>query len=218
MKKLSTLTLAIFLTVINLANSAHALIDVPTLRLALGPSMINYSAGTAVSVSTPLKSIITLNPMFLWDIPSVRSRLGVHFLADMGSPYGFISTAGVGATAIFYPLGLSSSREVRDDFAEVVKTRISPYFQFSLTPMKFTITQVPTNVLPNTDKSLFPYLNSRVLEYSMGLGLDYPVANDLIVFGGLHYRSAAFTADESTQGAITYSGFSLLVGIMTNFY
>ena len=218
MKKVSTYALAICLTAF-ICGKAQALIDVPTLRLAFGPSPISFKAGNGdFKDATPLSSLITINPMFLWDVPSVRMRLGVHFLTDIGSKYGFVSTAGVGLTGIFYPLGLSSSREVNDNFSEIIKTRISPYFQFSLTPMKFSVTKPLDKSDPrfNTPSS-YPYFSSRVLEYSMGLGVDYPMYDDLVLFGGVHYRSAAFTADESGKGAISYNGLALLIGIITNF-
>ena len=212
------MAVAIFLTVLA-APSAKALIDVPTLRLGLGPSPIKFTAGSEFPTPEALGSIVMLNPMFLWDMPSLRMRLGVHFLTDIGSKFGFVSTAGVGFTGIFYPLGLSSSREVNDDFSEVIKTRVSPYFQFSVTPMKFSVTKPlpPTDPRYNTPSD-YPYFSSRVLEYSVGIGVDYPVSRDLVAFGGLHYRSAAFKSDESGKGAISYSGIALLIGVMTNFY
>ena len=193
--------------------------DAPTLRLGIGYAPLKFTGGSEYPKPIPLASLVMLNPMFLWDVPSVRMRLGVHFLADLGSKYGFVATSGVGFTGIFYPLGLSSSREVNDNFSEIVKTRISPYFQISLTPLKFSITKPLDASDPrfNTPSS-YPYFNSRVFEIAMGIGLDYPVADDIVAFGGLHYRSAAFTEDESKFGSITYSGVALLLGVMTNFY
>lgn len=217
MKKLSTLLLAIFLTFS--ATDAKALIDVPTFRFGLGESPLSFSVGTAFPAGTALSAKLLLNPMFLWDVPNLRARIGVHFLADIGSKYGAVSTAGIGVTALFYPLGLSSSREVRDDDSEVIKTRMSPYLQFSITPTKFSATDSSDQTKP---ASSWPYVSARVVEISLGIGADYPLANDLIVFGGLHYRTAAFSSTESNVatggGDISYNGIALIIGFMTNFY
>ena len=219
MIKVSIFILAIFLTATT--NHANALVDVPTLRLGLGQSPLTFNAGSAFK-NSKLQSKLLLNPMFLWDVPSLRSRLGFHFLADLATKYGAVATAGVGITAVFYPLGLSSSREVRDDFAEVIKTRISPYFQFSMTPTKFSVTQTPDPSSPIYSlPNRWPYFSARIVEISMGVGVDYPVADDFVVFGGLHYRTAAFSTQEANSdgsGEIGYSGTALIVGFMTNFY
>ncbi len=164
-------------------------------------------------------NFLTLNPMFMWDMPSVRMRVGVNFLTDLGSDYGFVSIAGVGMTALLYPLGLSSSREVRDDFSELIKTRISPYLQFSITPTKLSITSKPLEsdvTFPFPSK--WPYFAAKIVETSFGAGVDYPVARDLIAFLGINYRFAAWKENESSDGVISYSGISIMAGVSTNFY
>ena len=217
--KFSTLLYLLFLNLLVIA-PAQALIDVPTFRLGLGYSSLSFTAGSVVPTSTSLGTKLTLNPMFLWDIPKIRSRLGFHFQTDLGSQYGFVSTAGVGITGLLYPLGLSSSREVRDDFSEVVKTRVSPYIQFGITPTSFAVTIKPTD--PNSpilnSPTSWPYFNVMVIETSIGVGIDYPVSDDLVGFVGLHYRTASYVSQEVTAGAARYSGIELLLGTMTNFY
>src|SRR4051812_43431234 len=81
--------------------SAHALVEVPTLRFALGFSMLKMSAEdpnqlAVISPGTPVGSLLTLNPSFLWDIPQVRSRAGLHFQADLGGKWGFVPFIGIG--------------------------------------------------------------------------------------------------------------------------
>jgi hypothetical protein len=58
----------------------------------------------------------------------------------------------------------------------------------------------------------------KVVEISIGAGVDYPLARDLVGFLGVHYRAAAFKQLESGQGSISYSGISVIGGLMTNFY
>ena len=204
---------------LSLPHPAQALIDVPTLRMGLGYSPLNFTAGTIFPEATPLGNFLTLNPMFLWDMPSVRMRVGVNFLTDLGSDYGFVSVAGVGITALLYPLGLSSSREMRDDFSEVVKTRISPYIQFGITPTKLSITARPAETDPTFPfPGRWPYFAAKIIETSFGAGLDYPIARDLIAFLGLHYRFAAWKEVEQSDGLVSYSGFSIMAGVSTNFY
>ncbi len=224
MKKSSTAILAILLTLF--CSRAYALIDVPTFRFALGESPISFTAGSQFPGSNSLGEAVTLNPMFLWDLPGIRSRLGVSFIADLGTKYGAIAIAGVGLTGIFYPLGLSSSREVNEDFSEVVKTRISPYFQFSVTPTDFSVSQQVGSV-----PQYWPYFSATMIEISLGIGVDYPFSKDLIGFIGLHYRSASFSGGANASGnatgtsstapttnGVNYSGVALLLGVMTNFY
>ena len=57
-----------------------------------------------------------------------------------------------------------------------------------------------------------------VIETSIGVGIDYPVSDDLVGFVGLHYRTASYVSQEVTAGAARYSGIELLLGTMTNFY
>lgn len=210
--KVILLTLGLFVLTSN--QSAHALIDVPTFRMGFGHSFINFTAGTLFPESTKLDPIISLKPMFLWDIPSVRTRLGLHFLADIGSQYGSFPNSGVGVTAIFYPLGLSSSREVKEDYTIIVKNRISPYFQLQFTPNKSSISDPTRTSTPSNPN----YFAALILETSAGIGVDYPYSEDATLFMGLHYRFASFTSQETSIGSIKYSGIELLTGIMTNFY
>jgi hypothetical protein len=207
--------------------SAHALVEVPTFRFGLGMMPLKFTAGTltkdpVTNEDQPLSlgSMLTLHPMFLWDVPSLRSRIGFHFLADIGSQYGFVSTAGIGLTAIFYPMGLSSSRELKDNDSSIVKTKVSPYLQLGITPTKFSITMRPTDPTdPNYNISAnWQYFSSSVVEVSIGAGVDYPFSDNLVGFLGLHYRFAALASEETKAGALSYSGMGILAGIMTNFY
>ena len=210
--KVIFLTLGLLFSTFN--QTAYALIDVPTFRMGIGHSFINFTAGSLFPTSTKLDPIVTFNPMFLWDIPFVRSRIGLHFLADMGSSYGSFPNSGVGLTTLFYPLGLSSSREVKPDSSVIVKNRISPYFQFQVTPNKSSISDPSRTSTPSNPN----YFAAMIIEGSAGAGIDYPYKEDLVVFFGLHYRFAAFTSKETSIGSIKYSGIELLTGIMTNFY
>lgn|GEM_PF-1766791 len=195
---------------------ANAMVEVPTLRFGIGMVPISFTAGTVASEATSLGNKLTLNPMFLWDLPGLRSRLGFHFLTDLGSDYGFISTAGIGISYIYYPTGLSSARELRDDGSSIVATKISPFIQVSITPTKFSVTIKPDD--PTKPSSSWDYFSSSVIETSVGAGVDYPFNENLIGFAGLHYRWAAYTKDETTKGPLHYSGIGLILGVMTSFY
>lgn len=209
--------IAVFVSVFPV--ESKAMVPVPTLRMGLGYSPITFSAGSIFSESTPLESILTVNPMFLWDFPGVRSRVGFHFLTDIGSPYSFVSTAGIGLTGILYPLGISSGRELTEDFTEVIKSRNGPFIHFSLTPTKFSVTQRPDPSSPAFSiPSLWPYFSVRVIEVAAGAGYDFRLTDDLTGFGSLLYRTAAFKELEAGAGAVSYGGISLMVGVMTNFY
>jgi hypothetical protein len=211
----------ILLSVFALIQPAYALVEVPTLRLGLALPMISFGAVDRNNLvtypdGTPLGAMITFNPSFLWDIPQVRSRAGLHFQADIGSPYGFVTTIGVGLDFVFYPLGLSSSREVKDDDSVLIKTRMSPYIQFRITPEKFSITRTTSD--SNNAQAGRDYFNVLMVETSIGAGVDYPMGDKYTLFGGLNYRFANFSSQETEVGRIGYSGISLLIGIQTSFY
>ena len=210
--------LAILLTLLA-ARPAHALIDVPTFRLGIGYAPLKFTAGTIFPEPTSLGNFLTVNPMFLWDLPSIRTRIGVNFLADLGSSYGFFSIAGVGFSALLYPLGLSSSREVTDDFSEVVKTRVSPFLAVSITPTKLSVSSAPDPSDPDyAFPGRWPYFASKIIETSFGLGLDYPVGRDFVLFVSGHYRFAAWKTEEQGDGIVSYEGPQFLIGFSTNFY
>jgi hypothetical protein len=195
---------------------AHALIEVPTFRMSLGHSSLNFTAGTLFPNPTPLGSTVTINPLFLWDISSVRSRIGLNFLAELGSNgFGSLPISGIGLSALFYPLGLSSQREVNEDLSVLIKHRVSPYLQLQFTPTKCSISDATSF---GTINARAKYFSATVIETSVGLGIDYPMGDDLVTFAGLHYRFAAFTSQETTTGALKYSGLELLIGVMTNFF
>jgi len=201
------------------SSESKALVPVPTLRMGVGYSPLKFTAGSLFPEATSLGNVATVNPMFLWDLPGVRSRFGFHFLTDLGSPYSFVSTAGIGLTGILYPLGLSSGREVGEDLTEVIKSRNGPFLQFSLTQTKFTVTQKPDPSSPIFSiPSLWPYFSLKVIEVAAGAGYDYRFGNDLTAFGSVLYRTAAFKELEAGPGAVSYSGLSFMFGVMTNFY
>jgi hypothetical protein len=214
--------------------SAHAF-QVPSLRFGLGYSSLTFTAGQltpgagnssssanaiAAQNGVSLGSLITLNPMFLWDASSIRARIGVQFLADLGSSYSFMATSGVGIVALFYPMGLSSSREVKDDGSIIRKTRTSPYFQIAVTPTLFTVNIPNSNSSSSNSSSTSAgnYLATQVIETSLGVGVDYPLNENLVGFFGLHYRWAAFTSQETTNGTVSYKGIEALFGVMTDFF
>lgn len=214
-------SLVILLSVL-VSLSAHALVEVPTFRFGFGHSIVSFEARNKAGASilgteqASLGSILTVSPSFLWDVPQLRSRIGLHFLADVGSEFGFVSIIGVGVTYLFYPLGLSSSREVKDDGAILVKTRVSPYLNIQITPEKMSITVPSTNPLDVATNRR--YFNIIMYEVAIGAGLDYPVGDNMILFGGGNYRFATYTSDEATLGSVKYSGLYFNVGLMTNFY
>ena len=211
---------------------AHAGVQAPTFRFGLGYSSITFNAGnltdstnntgkTATTVGVhqqvALGNKLTLNPMFLWDVPSLRMRLGVHFLADIGSTYGFISTSGVGLTALFYLLGISSYKEIKDDGSEIMRSRVGPYLQASVTPLKFSAF-FPATALQTSNHQDGDYFNAYLIETSLGAGVDFPFGEDLLGFFGLQYRFASYTSQETSSGTVSYSGIMALFGVMTNFF
>lgn len=188
--------------------------DAPSLRIGIGYSPLKIDAGEIYN-NTPLESYLTLNPMFLWESPSFKSRVGLHFLLDTLSPYGLMVTSGIGVTWIFYPRGLSASHETSLDNIDVRKTRVSPYITAQVTPTRMTLAQPLSTVQRGETPK---YFSAFILETSLGAGVDYPMSENYVVFGGINYRFAAITKGELHSAAIHYSGLMIQFGILSNFY
>ncbi len=206
------------MTVFLFGATAHALIDPPTLRFSIGHSAIKFTAidkneEPQLGPDQALGSLMTVNPAFLWDVPTARTRLGIHFMGDFFSQFGLISLSGVGANFVFYPLGLSTSREVKNDGDIIHKSRMSPFIDLKVTYMKFAVRD-PSE----PDPAFQTYFNIALMDISGGVGVDYPINDNLTCFGGVHYRFGSFTGSEAKIGRLEYGGMAFMLGLMTNFY
>jgi hypothetical protein len=200
------------LAVMFVTPSVRAGFETPVLRMKFGYSATNLSAGDELA-KEPLGSLLTLQPTVLFDFPSINSRIGVHYLGELLSDFGTIPISGVGFSAYFYPLGISSAHEVKADEVMFQKTRTGPYLMGALTPVNVSVNKPdPTNPAKNIFFSAF------ILETQFAVGFDYPLRQNLVLHGEVGYRFGAATADELRGQAVGYNSLSFMLGFMTAYY
>ncbi|MBL7543681.1 MAG: hypothetical protein JNL11_07680 [Bdellovibrionaceae bacterium] len=183
---------------------------IPYLHFKTGISSINVTAGDRL-VNVPLKPAITLKPTVLWDLPSFSSRMGVHFLQELKSMYGFTPLSGIGVTGYYYFYGITTNHLFTDDDILHQKSRPGPYMSGSFTPANLNINKFDEST-PLTNF----YFSSQVNEVALGLGYDYPYKQNMIFSGEFTYRSG--TNANTSKEQVNYSGFTLFLGFGTSYY
>lgn len=211
-KDFFTLVLAAAATILTLTAPAWAGdVQLPSFRMKLGISLLKIDAGE-VLVAAPLGSLVTIQPSILWDLPSIRMRAGIHYLADVSGNYGLLSLTGIGASAYFYPWGLSSSYEIGLDNVVYQKSRPGPYLYAGITPVNMSISR-PTigNQAPISFSAL-------IFETMLAAGYDYPLSRNTVLFAEGGYRFGAATSNEQVNGAVRYSGLSIMLGFTIYYF
>ncbi|XGC81089.1 hypothetical protein ACES2L_01170 [Bdellovibrio bacteriovorus] len=199
------LTLVLLLTV---PQFAFAEFQAPVIRMKLGMFNTMVSAGELVD-EEPLAAMMTLQPSVLWDLPSMNSRIGVHYILDVGSPFGMTAISGIGVSGYYYLRGLSSAYESANDTL-VQKSKPGFYTFASLTPVNFNLNKYD----PADTNQSFSF-SSLVYEFMLGAGFEYPFRpNSLIAF------ELATREGSSSQGdtALRYSGIGFFVSFTTSYY
>lgn len=173
----------------------------PSIRGKLGFSMLNFKLGTQYD-NEPLKSMVLIQPTVLWDLPTFRARLGVHFLGEYGGGFGANPISGAGLSGYFYPLGISSAYEFGPDGTLFQKSRSGPFAFASFTPVNFNVNKIRLN-----DGSGQPDLSvfSTMYEFMAGTGFDYVFRANMILAIELGYRYAA-VQQSTIDGSVFYRG------------
>jgi hypothetical protein len=170
------------------------------------------TAGDLLKEST-LGSLVTLQPTFLWDLPTFRSRLGVHFIADLNSAFGLMPISGIGFSGYFYLLGMSTAYEISDDGTLKQTSKPGPYVYGGLTPVNFNIN---SNDEENPSRSFA--FSSLIVETALGVGFDYPLRRNTLITGELAYRFGTAPDPKSDIGDLEYSGIGLNISFSTSYY
>lgn len=159
--------------------------------------------------------MLTLQPTVLWDFPTFRSRIGVHFVTDVGSPYALMPVSGIGVTGYFYLSGISSAYDSGLDGVLVQKSKPGLFVFGGLTPVNFNINIDETN---STDSSTPDVAFSAFLvELSMGFGFDYPLRRNLLLSLEIGYRAGAAPSSDDGDN-ISYSGLGAMLVFGTSYY
>jgi hypothetical protein len=184
----------------------------PVFRGRLGINMLNFQVGNTFS-NEPLGSLMTFNPTILWNLPTFRARMGVHFMGDFASKYGFMPISGMGFSSYFYPFGLSTVYEIANDGTLYQKSRPGPYVFMTLTPVNFNINASKEQTSSGSALSFSAYM----IELGMGGGYDYPVSTNMVLAGELQYRFAS-AQERTTKETISYSGMGLMLTFSTSYH
>lgn len=184
--------------------------ETPFLRIKTGVSSLNVTAGERLS-GEPLKSMVTFQPTVLWDMPSFSSRIGIHYMQEMNSPYGLTPISGIGVSGYYHILGISSVYEMSADEVLIQKSRPGPYIIGSFTPLNVNLNKFETG----GGSSNF-YFSAFVNEIALGMGYDYPILQNMILSAEFLYRNG--NSVDSSSEKVNYSGYTLFLTVGASYY
>lgn len=192
---------------------AQTFSQAPTFRAKLGMSVLDFKLGTQYE-NEKLNSLFVFQPTVLWDLPSFRSRLGLHFLGEYGGSFGATPISGMGISGYFYPKGVSSVYEFTSDGTLLQKTLPGPFVFATYTPVNFNLNQKRLgNGSGQPDLSVFSVMN----ELGVGAGYDYAFKANAILAFELGYRYAS-EQESTADGSVFYKGFSCFLVFSTSYY
>lgn len=182
----------------------------PQLRVKTGISSLSVTAGNMLQGQS-LNSMITWQPTVSWDLPSFSSRLGIHYLQEMGGPYGLTPVSGVGLSGYYYFHGISSGYEITPDGVVIQKSRPGPYLIGSFTPVNLNM-----NKLDEVNASGNFYFSAFMSDLGIGVGYDYPILQNMLIMGEFMIRNGSTISSSASN--VSYSGWSIFVGFATAYY
>lgn len=206
MKNIITLVLALF----TLAYSpCYAEVQTPVVRFKMGMSDLLVNAGELLQ-NEPLGAMMTLQPTLLWDVTSLNSRIGFHFLADISSNYGMTPVTGIGVSGYYYLRGLTSAYEIIDKDILTQKSKPGLFTFASLTPVNFNINRTDPE---DSSKEFAP--SAVVYELMLGVGYEYPLKPNMLVSFEIARRDGTLS---SLSKDLSYSGMMFSFSFITSYY
>ena len=169
------------------------------------------SAGETVK-DEPLGSLMTLQPMVLWNFPSINSRIGIHYLLDLASNYGFTPISGIGITGYYYLTGLPAAYETLPDDTLIQKSKHGLFTYASFTPVNFNLNRRDT-LDPNSGKSFS--FSSMLYDFTIGAGYEYPLRPNSLISVEIAVRDAS---SGGQGGKLAYSGYGIGLTFTTSYY
>jgi hypothetical protein len=186
-----------------------ASIQAPMLRAKLSMYNTTVSAGELVKDET-LGSMMTIQPTLLWDVPSMNSRLGIHYILDINSKYGATPISGIGLSGYYYFKGLSSAYEISPDEVLLQKSRPGVFTFASFTPVNFNL-----NKLDKSDPNQSFSFSALVYEFILGAGFEYPLKPNTLLSFELSMREGSSASNDLS---VKYSGFGASFVFSTSYY
>ncbi|WP_374076973.1 hypothetical protein [Bdellovibrio bacteriovorus] len=204
MKHLLTLVLAL-----TVPQFAFGEFQAPVIRTKLGMFSTTVSAGELVN-NEALGAMMTLQPSVLWDFPSMNSRMGVHYIVDVGSSFGVTPISGIGVSGYYYLRGLSAAYENSPDDTLIQKSKPGFYTFASFTPVNFNL-----NKTDETNSNNNFAFSALVYEVMLGMGYEYPLKPNALLSVELASREGS--ASQGDHG-LRYSGVGLFLSFTTSYY
>lgn len=206
-QKFFTLSVFLFFTMTPMLSRGAA----PLIRMKAGFSSLTVTAGTEVEQES-LSSMVTLQPSVLWAIPEFSGRLGVHYLLELGGPFGMTTLSGMGVSGYYHFNGISTSYSVQEDGNTFITKSIpGPFIFASVTPANLNLNRFnEDNNSGNFHTSIFIY------DLSAGAGYDYPITQNLLMSAELVLRNG--TGASSGTKEANYSGFTFYLSFATTYF
>jgi hypothetical protein len=185
----------------------------PAFRMKAGYSGLSIKAGDRIK-GEPLKSTLTIQPSLLWDLPTFRSRLGVHFLADFQSDFGQMPISGMGISGCFYVQQISSAYEYSQEGVLHQRSKPGFFISGSITPANINLNREASK---NADFRDIAFA-TLVMDLIGGVGFDWPIGTNFILSGELAYRVGANQTSSANSQNVSYSGLSFFISFLTAYY
>lgn len=200
-----------FVLIILFSTYSHADFQAPVIRTKMVMFNTIVSAGETVR-DEPLGSLMTIQPMVLWNFPSINSRIGFHYLLDIASNYGFTPISGIGISGYYYLTGLPAAYETLPDDTLIQKSKHGFFTYASFTPVNFNLNRRdPTD--PNSGKAFS--FSAMLYDFTIGGGYEYPLKPNSLISVELAVRDAS---SGGQGGKLAYSGIGLGVTFTTSYY
>lgn len=190
----------------------------PMFRMKAGSSSLQISGGSVIDKQS-LNSMITLQPGVHWEMSQFSSRLGIHYLQELGGPYGLTTVSGIGISGYYYLRGISTTYSIPMEGTVIQKSIPGPFLYGGVTPINFNV-----NKIDATNSSQSFYASSFVLDVAAGIGYDYTISNNMILSAELLIRNAAGSGDsggakgKAGESGLSYRGFSFMLSYATTYY
>ncbi len=184
--------------------ASFAWADAPMIRFKVGTSSLAVNGGPTV-VNASLAPMVTLQPSVLWAVPTFSSRLGVHYLQELGGSFGLTPITGIGLSGYYYMSGISTSYSMSEDGLVITKSVPGVFLYAGLTPVNFNLNR-------SEPKLRFSAL---VYEVAAGIGYDYPLTQNLVISAEYVVRNGVSSGAEDN---VSYKGSTIYISFGTTYF
>jgi hypothetical protein len=200
----------ILISVLVTFSSLNGFASVPMLRVKTGFSNLIVNAGDRLK-NEPLTPMVTFQPSLHMEVPQFSSRIGVHYLQEMGGAYGLTPLSGIGISGYYYFYGISTSYSVGGDGTVIQKSRPGPVLFGSVTPINFNLNRMGDPVSANNF-----FFSTFMYDVSAGLGYDYPFNRNMVF--GIEYVLRNGSGADAKKQTVSYRGSTIFLSFGTSYF